>query len=269
MSVKVEIPMILSSASEDGATNISADGSRFAVTFDEPLAIPSNAVQCYASVEDAQIWNTVPNILTGINDLFFIDEGAGFVMVTVDSGLYDIGGLQEAIDRNYVALGGTSGVFSFLADDATQKVVIQLNIAGVQIDFTQPQTMRAILGFNATLVPPGGPSVGLYTELAPNVAMFNTLEYFLLHSDIVNSGIRTNTTYTQTIAKIPISSAPGSQILYTPYNPPKSNTNNLIGAIKNRLNFWLTDQSNNPVNTSGESYAFRLKVEYSVAPLRE
>jgi hypothetical protein len=260
---KSEIPILFSSSPNDGATNISADGSRFTVILDEPLLIPSDAKQCYVSVPEVTAWNVFPNIITGINDLFYLDGGAGYLTVIVPQGLYDLSGLQEAIDREYVSLGGVTGIFSFIADDATQKVVIQLNIAGVQIDFTQNQTMRDILGFNAQLVPPL-PSVGVYTQYADFVAGFNSIEYLLVHSDLVLTGIRTNSSFTQTIAKASITATPGSQIIYQPFNPPRSNSNNLIGTIKNRLNFWLTDQSNNPVNTNGEFWSIRLVIEYTI-----
>lgn len=260
---KYEIPFLISSDIKDGALNKSTDGSKFLVQLDDPLQIPSDAKSCYVGVEEATIWNNIPNILDGVNNHFYIDEGKGFVDVTIPQGLYDLPGLQSAIDREYVALGGTTGLFTLIGDDSTQRVVIQINVAAVQIDFTQANTPKDILGFNSQLVPPA-PSVGFYTQIADNVANFNTLEYLLIHSDISIQGIRINSSYNQTISKVSINSPPGSQILYTPFNAPRSSCFNLIGQIKKTIRFWLTDQNNQPVNTGGENWSCRLLIEYTI-----
>ena len=258
--ISLDIPFLADSSS---GQQVSADGSRFQIQLDDPLQIPNNALSCYVSVQESTIWNTVPNILSGVNNHFYIDEGAGFVDVTIPQGLYDLPSLESACDREYVSLGGTTGLFAFVGDDSTQKVIIQINVAGVQIDLTQADTFRDIIGFDSQLVP-AAPSVGYYTQSAENVANFNTINYFLIHSDLVSEGIRFNNSYDQIIAKVSITTPPGSLIVDTPNVPPRSPASNLIGITKNVIRFRLTDQNGAAVNTAGESWSCRIQIEYSM-----
>jgi hypothetical protein len=104
------------------------------------------------------------------------------------------------------------------------------------------------------------------TTLSDNVAALNQIDYFLIHSDLVSRGVRINNTYNQTIAQVLITATPGSQIVSTPFNPPHSQAPELIGAKRSRISFWLTDQSNNLVNTNNENWSARLVVRYSHFP---
>lgn len=259
-----EIPLLVSSDVNAGAENVSADGSTFYITLDEPLEIPRDATSVDVVVQEATIWWVIPNVVTGVNDSFYIDDGAAFVAV-VPQGLYDLSGLEAAVERELVTLGATAGLFNFIADDATQKVVLRLNQAGTQIDFTQADTFRDLLGFNSQLVPVA-PTVGVFTQLGDNPAAFNQIDYFLIHSDIVTRGMRINNTYTRTIAQVLINVPPGSQIVSTPFNPPHSQAPELIGTKRGRIQFWLTDQANNLVNTNNENWSARLVIRYAHRP---
>ena len=176
--------------------------------------------------------------------------------------LYDLNTLQVSIDSAVVADGGASGLFTLIGDSATQKVIIRINGIGISIDFTIANSFRDILGFNSQVL---GPTVVAQTDfLADNQAQFNTLDYFLVHSDIVSEGMRTNNTYDQTISQILIDQSPGSQIVSRPFNPPRIPSNELIGGKRKLIRFWLTDQSNNRVNTNNENWSARIIIEYTI-----
>ena len=51
-----EISIILDSNPANGAINRSADGSSFEVQFQDPLLIPSNAINPTLDVEESNIW---------------------------------------------------------------------------------------------------------------------------------------------------------------------------------------------------------------------
>ena len=263
--VQRETSLILDSGTAAGAVNKSADGSYFQVQFGEPLQIPENAVDCQIAVEEAEIWWTIPNIVTGVNDRFYVTDSSvpATYSLTIPQGLYDLTGLSQAILRELENAGAATGpaLITLTPDEATQKVELRLNYATVSVDFTQSDTMRTILGFNSAVV---GPGTAGETYLADNVAAFNTINYFLLHSDITNDGIRTNNDYSQTIAKVPIDVSPGSQIVYKPFNPARVEEPNLIGATRNSIQIWLTDQDNNRVNTNTEDYSLRLNIRYKM-----
>ena len=268
MIVPEEINLVVTSSANAGASNRSPDGSYFEVYLNEAIEVPKEAMACTLSVQAATVWWTVPNIITGVNDKLYItgpnvsDVGTNFV-ITLPKGLYDLNGMNQAILReleNADAKISPAPLIVLTADESTSKVEIRFNYTTVSLDFTQLQTFREILGFNSTVVGPfpGAPQ----TVVAPNVAAFNQLNYFLIHSDLTNRGIRVNDKFTQTIAQVAIDVPPGSQITYQPLNLPTISVNSLIGAKKTVLKFWLTDENNNRVDTNGENWSAQIVIKY-------
>ncbi len=260
-----QIPLIVDSDINAGAINKSTDGSTFEVELDDPITIPADAVNVQVEVQEATIWWVIPNIILDTNDTFSLDDGLGGgpYVVTIAQGLYDLSGLQQAVESALVTAGSAPGQFTFIPDNATQKVIIRLNAIGVTVDFTVADTFHVILGFLATDVL--GPTIVAQTDFtATNTAAFNTIDYFLIHSDIVPQGIRTNNSYNQTIAQVLIDTPPGSQIVSRPFNPPKSEAQNLIGALRRRLKFWLTTQDGvSLVDTNNENWSARVVISYT------
>ena len=261
--VLFEIPLLVSSDVNAGATNVSSDGSLFEVNLEEPVIIPSESTNCDLIVTSASVWNVIPNILTGVNDKFYIEiSGAPFI-ATVPQGLYDLSTLEQAYERDLENQGAAAGTFSFLPDDPTQKVVIRINTAGIEIDFTQADTARDILGFNSQLLPPGGPSAGVESFVADNEAAFNNISFFLIHSDLCSEGIRVNNDFNQSIVKVDIGdTSPGSQIVQQYFRPVSCPCEYLIGSMRKSFRVWLTDQSNNRVNTQGETFNAQIIIRF-------
>lgn len=264
--VQEELSLIFSSDPANGARNVSTDGSSFEVQFEDGLQIPRDAVNCTLSVESATVWNSVPNIITGVNDKMYItgpdsSDVLQTFIITIPQGLYDLPSLNEAVLRELENQGAKTDplpLISLSADDATQKVELKVNYTTVGVDFTQPDTPRDILGFISIFVY----VTSVQTVLAQNVAAFNQVNYFLLHSDITNKGLRFNNDYNQTIAQVLIDIRPGSQIVYKPFNPARIACPELIGTNRKNLRFWLTDDRNRLVNTNSEYYSLRLVIRY-------
>lgn len=266
--VPEEISMILSSNPNSGAINRSSDGSYFEVQLQDGLQLPAEALNVTIAVEEASIWWVVPNIIAGVNDKMYITgpDTLNVVqnyVVTIPQGLYDLAGINQAILReleNQGAKISPNSLISLTPDEATQRVEIRFDYATVSIDFTQPDTPREILGFNSQIL---GPYVGAPVSiLADNVAKFNQVNYFLIHSDLTNKGIRFNNDYNQTIAQVLIDVSPGSQIVSRPFNPAKIAVPELAGAKRSNLRMWLTDDQNRNVNTNGEYYSARIVIRY-------
>jgi hypothetical protein len=270
MFAEHEINFLVSSDIENGASNKSADGSQFEVQLQDPLKIPKDAINPTVSIEESNIWWTVPNIINGLNDKFYMTApNAGDVLtpfnITVPQGLYDLSGLAQAILRELANAGAKtnpSPVLTFSPDDATQKVEIKANYVGTQIDFTQPQTSREILGFNAQVLGPNG--IAPFSWIADNPAAFNTVNYFLIHSSLVSQGIRINNSYNQILGQVLIDVPPGSQITSSPRHPARVNASELRGGQYTNLRFWLTDDKNRAVNTSGENWSARIVIRYLI-----
>ena len=201
----------------------------------------------------------------GVNTFSRIRSSGGIFdfVITIPQGLYDLSGLNQAIARELEMAGAQISpepLISLSADDATQKVEMRFNYANTTVDFTQSNTFREILGFNSAVYPLVETTPA--TILAPNLASFNQINYFLIHSDLVNSGIRFNNSYNQTISQVLITSPPGSQIVSTPFNPAKVNADELAGALRTNMRFWLTDDKNRLVNTNGETWGCRILITY-------
>lgn len=183
--------------------------------------------------------------------------------ITIPQGLYDLSGINQAIQRELSNAGARSDpdpLVVFSPDAATQKVELRINYSDVSVDFIQPNTPRVILGFAEIVY---GPFATTPIEiLAPNVAEFNQVNYFLIHSDLVNKGIRFNNRYNQTISQVLIDVAPGSQIIHKPFNPAKSGAKELAGAKRNVLRFYITDDKQRTVNTNGEYWTARIAISY-------
>ncbi len=214
--------VIATSSTLAGAVNKSENGSQFEIVLAEPLIFPNDLINCTIQVDEATIWWTIPNISDSLNNnKFYITHLTIPYIITIPNGLYSVTDLQIALDRELFATIGISGLVTLEADNSTQKTSLTINQAGTQIDFTPVDTFRNILGFNSQLVP-ALVSTGIYTQLSDNVAAFNSIDYFLIHSDIVDQGIRTNNIFTQTIYQVLIDVAPGSQIVSREFNPPKN-----------------------------------------------
>ena len=265
-TIPEEISMIVSSDPTNGASNISPDGSYFEVQLQDGLSVPKDALNVNISVEEATIWWSVPNVITGENDKLYItgpdtlDVLQNFVL-TIPQGLYDLTGINEAMARELEAAGAKidpEPLITFSPDEATQRVQMRFNYATVTIDFTQTDTPRVILGFDAQVYSP----VPTNPILAPNVAAFNRINFFLIHSDMTNKGIRFNNNYNQTIGQVLIDVAPGSQIVSRPFNPAKINAPELAGTTRTNLRFWLTDDEDRRVNTNNEYWSARIVINY-------
>jgi len=209
--------------------------------------------------------------LPSSNDIRFARLRGGVSVITnfvltIPQGLYDLSGLNSAIIRELENEGAQTSpepIISLAPDEATQKVLVKYAYEDTSIDFkTNDDTFRVILGFDDEIYGPFSPAP--FTLIAPNTAFFNQVNYFLVHGDVSNKGIRFNNTYNQTLAQVLINVAPGSQIVSTPFNPPKVPIPELVGTLRTNLRFWLTDDRNRAVNTNGEYWSSRIVIRYLI-----
>ena len=188
-------------------------------------------------------------------------------VITIPQGLYDVSSLNNAIARQLEladAQISPDSLISLSADEATQKTILRFNYSDTTVDFTKSDTFREILGFNSAVYPLIETTP--VPIIAPNLAAFNQVNYFLIHSDLVNSGIRFNNSYNQTLAQVLITVPAGRQIVSTPFNPAKVNADELAGVLRTTMKFWLTDDRNRLVNTNGETWGCRILITY-LAPI--
>lgn len=260
----VSIPLFVSSDQALGATNINTGVSRFSVQFKNTIEIPDDAMNITLQCTQATIFWTVLNIIEGVNDLFHLitTDGASPFTLTIPPGLYAPVDLNDAIARELVNAGVSGDYVTLTADNSTGKILLTLNSAGLQVDWI-PQSFFDLLGFNADqLVPAGGVTTGAFSELAPNVAAFSDVSSFLVHTDLLQSGIPIGNLEAQVLAQVQITVPPGSQINFQPQNPIQLSVNHLRGQLINEATFFVTDQLNREVDFNTENFTLLVELKY-------
>jgi len=165
---------IFNSDPVSGAQNTSADGSSFQVTTNSPIRIPRDAIDCKMGVIQAAVWNTSPNISSTFNNNLFkfttSVAPAGTHTITIPEGLYSVAALSSYLSSQFVNFGYPSNLITISGNEATGQSTVTFLTLGDSVDFTIPNTVRTILGFNSVVI--AAPSAN-YTFFSNNPAQFN------------------------------------------------------------------------------------------------
>ena len=263
-----EHSFIFSSDSDNGADNVSLDGSSFSVVLSTSLQIPKAAMYCYLSVTQANIWNTSPNISSDFANNQFefttTDVGnPGTHTLTISDGLYSVAALNGFLSTSFTNLSLPANLITLTGDSATGKSVLTFLTAGDSVDFTINDSVREVLGFSSR-ISPVAPQIAGYSDYSDNVASFNRVNSYIITSNIVSNGIPLNGGGGGIIASVPIDVAPGSQIAYSPDNPISIDASELIGHSKLNLNFQLRDQLRRLTPTSNETWSVVVSIKYGI-----
>jgi len=250
----------------ENATTSSTNGDEFMIRFNQPIEIPRDAKNTKIYLHSANIWYAFPNItIAGGNADFYITDDAANATkynIVLDDGLYSLSDLSTEIDRLLLADHAiSSGTLTLSGDYSTGKVIVNL-ATGYQVNFAS-DTMYELLGATSgQLVPSGGLTTGTYTEKLPNVATFSSLANILLHCSLSNSGVY-NTSTSTVLGSIPITSEPGYEIVYQPYNLLKLNADHLRGSSINEITCFITDDDGSTrLNTNNEDWNCVICIEW-------
>lgn len=249
-----------------GMSTLSANNARFTLNMEQAFFLDPGVENVGLFVNNATIWNLVYNISQslGNNHFYVFQDPFPVFNLVIPDGSYSTADLSSTINSLLVAAGGTSGLIALTENFATQRVILQIDgtlagAGGAQVDFTPADTCRDVLGFNAALQP--AVPTNVFTEIpGDNRAAFNNLNFFKVHSDI-GQGFRDNEQFDNTIAIVPLTARPGSQIVYQPFNPPRSDASRLRNHLTRTIQVWITDENNNEVNTN-EVWSVQLVVEW-------
>jgi hypothetical protein len=263
-----EFSFIFSSAEENGADNVSEDGSKFSVILSSALQVPSSAVYCYLSVTQASIWNTSPNISAafGNNKFEFTTTNAGNPgthNITIPDGLYSVSALNGFLSTTLVNLLLPNNLISLTGDSATGKSILTYLEAGDSTDFTITDSVREVLGFDSRISPLAPQAAG-FSDFGDNIAEFNRVNSYIIASNVISNGIPLNGGGRGIIASVPINVNPGSQISYQPQSPIAINASELIGNSKLNIDFELLDQELRPTPTASEDWSFVVSIKYGI-----
>lgn len=248
--------------SSRGASNVSAAKDAFTVTLQPPLHLPRSAYNVYVQVTNASVWNTSPNIITGVNDKIYtrVDPNGPWYFFAIPQGQYGVSELNSAIVRGLQNVG-LGGAWNISGDAPTQRVVINLNNQNSEIDFTQPDTPRLLMGFNSQIIV----TQALTHIYSDKEAQFNNINAFAIRCDLVDSGISLNGVTSQTIALVPITSEPGSLIVYNPTNPLRIPADRLAFGPQQTIHVKITNENGGDVFLI-DDWNFVMEIMYSVPP---
>ena len=237
----------------------------FSVNLYNGISVPDEAKSAQIGLYSANIWNSSPNVVTGENDkMHFIYLGSPFD-ITIPQGLYSVEDLQNQIQTQILleAVPIPDDIVQLLPNEATQQIIIQYNYTDSQVDFTQPNTVRDLLGFNSRLSPAAPTTAVGQLDQADLIAAFNQYNSFLiLANDLVLDGLPVNSTAVGVLAQIPLSSPPNSLINHIPPQIQYIQADHLIGHNIFDMTFRLTNENAEPVFVV-ENWTFGIIVKYT------
>ena len=251
----------------DNNVTVSADGSSMNINLDSPIQISSSSIQSTMEVQQANIWNVSPNISAsfGNNTLTYIIGGIVQPDIVLPAGQFSLSSINQAISNEFVNRGKASNLISFVGNDATQRC-IAIFAQDVQANFGAANSIGNILGFPATMgvIPASAVHGEGYSIEGKSEATLNRVNSYLITSNISCAGIPINNSAANVIAQVPITSRPGSQIIYAPYHPTKINIGLLRGHSKNNLTLSLVDQDLRPTPMLGETWGVLITFRTSI-----
>ena len=268
MSIKIEKDFLVSSDENKGSYDKSDDGSTF--TINQTITIPDDARNIKIEISKMLIWNNFFNIKEGENNKFYIygpdinDEYKLFD-ISIYSGIYDLNTLLNDILLELElqeAKQEPTPIFSIEPDTATGKINFILNYDNMYIEMRSWNTFHKILGLEKNKYDIPENKTTPYQFLGDNFAIFNQIEYILLHSNITDKGLELNGQTYQIIGQILPDVKSGSLIIYQPIKSLKIECDNLKGNSINNIKFWITDQNNILLDTNKENYSMLLKLTY-------
>lgn len=229
-------------SSVDATTN-SVNNDEFSVSLDNPIHVPVDTKSCQIGCYSAKIWNSSPNIITGVNDKIYYTVGVDpQTSMTIPQGLYSFSQLNSRISVELQQAGYDSQTFQLLGDEATQFVYVLYKV-GVRLDFTQANTCRVLLGFNSRLAPLAGVSTEGQIEFADSIANFNTYNSFLVQSSLVRDGVPLNDKGSNVIVQVPLLASANRLISYNPSQILWIQSDHLRGHPISQVNFKVLSDS--------------------------
>jgi hypothetical protein len=252
---------LILSSSVAAPADVRNNGSEFQTTLPEPLKFPKGTSQVQVRVVAASIWNSVPNLVACSFNLITLANGA--ISIPIPKGQYSVSLLDAALNRGLTNGGYDPNLVTLVSDEATQKIGIQFTAIGGAINFpTANDPLAKLLGFNSLSFTPATTVVNQII-VAPNVAAFNSINSFQIHSSLVEQGIAYGNQYTRLVAQVPVSAAPGSIINYEPMSPSICSANSLLGGTQQRVVSVLTNERNELVDTNGETWSYTVELRWN------
>jgi hypothetical protein len=240
----------------------------FNVSFTTTIKFPEDASSIQVALHSANIVNNVYNITaTQYNTITFILNGTDTQLLTLPPGSYSACDIQRTINSllktAYPSASPTPQI-TILANNATQKLSIQFDTAGLQINWGA-STIGYILGFTTTDIQPAAPSTVNETIEGNDIARLNwaITNFLIICNELVGDGLPLNNVGLGIVGAVPIVASPGSLIAYEAINPLWIQCDNLIGQNISSLTFELANERGELIDmTEDFNFVVVIKITY-------
>jgi len=220
----------------------------FTYKFERSIQLPS--LNYEVAVVDIETYYSFPNLDSSNNHLRFTTDGTNWRVMIIPTGAYSIKALNTEINDQLSAIGERDKI-QIRGIEATLRCEMK-TAANVEVDFTYPNSINTILGFESRVY---GDSI------ADKYLSRNDIDILSVNSIYVNCDLITNS-YVNGIPAPVIYSffpnvAPGYKVVEKP--------NDLIylpvnKTFINSVTVWLTDQNGKILNFKGQEISIRFSL---------
>jgi len=218
-----------------------------------PIILPDYDFEI--ALVNLETWYSFTNV-TSSNNLFkySVDGGRNWKLITIETGSYELEAINDEIQRLMKANGdwdsdSNAYYITVSPNTSTLKSIIDVTNAYYKIDFTIPNSLRTILGFDAKILSQGHN----ISDYIVNIIDFNSI---FVNCDCI-TGSYVNGISSPVIYSFGPKVSPGYRIVENPVN--------LIYLPLNRktlseISIWITDQTGGSIDFRGENITCRFHV---------
>jgi hypothetical protein len=220
--------------------------------YNPQINLPTEATNVRVALVEATIWNTVPNIVEPYN-VIRIQTTTEEIDFVIPTGLYNVDQLNTCLERLLLDADLEPNLFFLRVDLPTDKIMFCNSSStykdGIRV-LNPPSTPRSLLGLtdDSTLII----TVGHNNQvLAPSVAKFNQMNWFVLRNSLASPGLNLNGDTRNILGRVYIDDGPNTMLVYEPSYPIFVPARDLqwTGKIAEVVGQWFQDDGVTPAVT--------------------
>ena len=206
------------------------------------------------ALQSLESYYSFPNIDEKNNKIRVSLNGALWHDLTFAVGCYEHEDINDELQRQVEVIGGKKTDIILKPNKNTFQTIMTISGA-VKVDFTIPNSIRTVLGFDAKIYPKGRH----LSEHTVNIMRVNSI---FVHTNVIGSTY-VNGSESPVIYSFFPDIPPGGKIIVEPrvliYLPVSI-------SVISRLTSWLTDQNNEALNLRGEELTIKYDLRRCINP---
>jgi hypothetical protein len=202
-----------------------------------------------------ETWYSFANVTEKNNkSKYSVDGGNTWKLIIIEIGAYQIEAINDEIQRLMKQNGdwdsdSNAYYITLSANTSTMKSTLDITNSDYKINFTIPNSLRSILGFDSIILSKG---YNISQDIV-NIAEFNSI---FVNCDCITESF-VNGISSPVIYSFGTKVSPGFRIVESPVN--------LVYLPLNRktlseLSIWITDQDGRPIDFRGDNITCRLHI---------